>query len=466
MKRSVLGLALCVIAILAGCWPERVVWSPNGEHAAMLWGDGLYLCNGEGKLFRPLAGAWSTVAWLPDSLHCLAVTVVEARRWEQIEPLLSEERRKELIALAKAFRDEILTSYEGDLGRLKTIQGMEAQKMSAIKIYLRDRDSDGLPEKLGDRWQEFLDAHCETSGVVLLNVTDEGFVPGPRVTASFESIMALRVSPNGEAFAYTENDEWRKRPNSDAMRLRLFVAPTDGSSAPRLVAEPAGLYADWWPAGESLVYFTSPAGDDGDDLRLGTLTRRRVCDADGKLLAELGGTEDLAGLLFAPLNAKVRCLRDGRILFASMELNLPGTTRDMPERWSLFSVDPSRQATVTRVLPRQSENDLPEMVYLFEVSPDETRVAIVGDKGRVAVVTLATGEVQMVQSLEEKSEGPGLHFHTVPKWRSSDELCFAVPAGSEHGSPDRAEIVLWSAEKGYRCISKDWPDAARKGFLD
>ena len=131
-----------------------------------------------------------------------------------------------------------------------------------------------------------------------------------------------------------------------------------------------------------------------------------------------------AGLLYAPLNAKVRCLADGRILFASTEVTLPAATRDMPQRWSLFSLDPSKRATVSRVLARQSEIDLPDMAYLFEVSPDETRAAVVGDKGRVAVVTLATGDVRMVQPMESASEGHGLKFKTVPKWRSNEELCF------------------------------------------
>ncbi len=469
MKRVVFGVGIVAMLLVAGCWPERVVWSPDGQYAAVIggegddgWGDGLYLCDAQGNLSAPAPTEGDIIAvdWFPDSERCVAVVSGKLRTWAEIEPLLSEEEKERLVSLSEAFRQDILASYEGDLGRLQSVKGFDSETLLTMKIYLRDHKDAKLVEKLGERWKEFEEASCEGWLLQVLAVKEGGLNVGAMVARSSDEIVTVRVSPEGKAVAYTRGkpDKWHEE------GLALYVAAADGSGREELVADFVGMYPDWSANGQELVYEACESAPLADDAGLGTIVMRRVCGSDGGMLEEFQGTRELAGVVFDVLGSKVRCLQDGRILFSSYEVHLPTTDQDMPERASLFAVDPERQATVTRVLPRSAEAQVGGMTGLFEVSPDGDKVAIVGEKGKVWVVTLATGEVLTVQPDEEKVSGD-VEFRTVPKWRSADELCFAVPPGSPHGSPDRAEIVLWSP-KGYRCISKDWPESVTRGFLD
>jgi hypothetical protein len=171
-------------------------------------------------------------------------------------------------------------------------------------------------------------------------------------------------------------------------------------------------------------------------------------------------TESLAGLFYDSF-LEVRCLRDGRIVFSTLEVHLPCTAADMPRHISLFAVDPKKQPTVTRIMSRTAENGLGDWeAYVFEFSPDETRICLGDSEGRTAIYDLATGEVQTLQPEKFRDSR-----FICPTWRSNDELCFAVPPGSKWGSPNRAEIVLWSSPDTVRCISKDWPDSVVKDVL-
>jgi hypothetical protein len=73
------------------------------------------------------------------------------------------------------------------------------------------------------------------------------------------------------------------------------------------------------------------------------------------------------------------------------------------------------------------------------------------------VVELESGHTSVLQPREFAGDGYGPTAKCAPAWRSADELCFVEPAGTDLGSPDRPEIVLWSNTR-QRCISKDWPD--------
>jgi len=467
VKRFLIAIGLTGVVLIAGCFPERVVWAPNGEYAAVVGGDGLYLCDGEGNLAGPAEPARNlpdemvVVAWFPDSQRCLAIVETEVRTWAELEQSLSEEQKNELVSLANAFREDILASYQGDLGRMKTVRGMENDKILSLKIYLRDHPDEKLVEKLGDRWKEFEDASRSGSAIQVFRVENGRLKAGPVIVESLGTIVTLRISPIGKSAAYVQISPASKEVTS------LYVVPTDGSAGARMVARMASGYPDWTRDGQALVYLAPLAAHWEDNwAMIGSLVRRRVCDRDGALLPDFSGEQELAGLIPCAYS-KVRCLEDGRILFSSAEFHLPATSQDMPEQTTIFSVDPARRATVARAVPSEAAASLPSIADIFEVSPDGTRVAIASERGEVSVLTLATGHVVHVQPDQEP--GPhdyGLYIRTMPNWRSKDELCFAAPPHTSHGSPDSAEIVLWSEKDGYRCISKNWPESVRKGFLE
>jgi hypothetical protein len=102
----------------------------------------------------------------------------------------------------------------------------------------------------------------------------------------------------------------------------------------------------------------------------------------------------------------------------------------------------------------------------YEPSPDGRYVSIPSKDGRVFVLELRTGKVTEVQTLAEPCSNNDINLRTVLVWRNRDELCFAVPPGSDMGSPKRTEMVLYSIKENKgRCISKNWPDEAVKNFL-
>src|SRR5207247_661675 len=113
----------------------------------------------------------------------------------------------------------------------------------------------------------------------------------------------------------------------------------------------------------------------------------------------------------------------------------------------LFALDPERQPGVVRLISRQVETALPKGLYLgaFELSPDEKRVAILGmeeNKGRIAVLTLASGDIE-----EVVKDAPEIEAQ-VPAWRTADEVSFLAPAKTPGGSPDRDAIVIHSTAGG------------------
>jgi hypothetical protein len=264
-----------------------------------------------------------------------------------------------------------------------------------------------------------------------------------------EKIENIRVAPGDRAIAFTTD----LAPGNDK-ECRLLVARVDIGGA-TTVAERTAFFPDWTPDCRSLVYVQAAQGGAKEDLRLGTLMRRAVLDEhDGIKIQK--DSEELAGLLFSNA-ARVRCLRDGRIMFNAVEFSLPVTNKDVEaEREKLFVLDPARQSTLVRVIPRGEEENMPKNLTFFELSPDEQRVLVGGFEGEVSLLTIATGDVGRLQ----KAGDYGLM--AAPVWRNNDEITYAKRNPVENGKqPARqAEIVLQeiSPAKGDHetVLSKDW----------
>jgi hypothetical protein len=276
------------------------------------------------------------------------------------------------------------------------------------------------------------------------------------IWSSVDAFEWPRVSPTGSA-ALVLSPARRDQDVRD-----LLVVGLNEPGAPRLVAENVALFPDWTPDGRGVVYASTAALlKEGDDtLRLGTISRRTVCGTDGALLPEFEGAEELAGIVFQK-EVRVRCLKDGRILFVSVELQIPCTSQDMPQRAGLFSINPAQQPVVVRVIPRQAELTLPDALYLFELSPDEQYVAVPGGNGRLALLQLATGEVW-----ELVHEGESDSLRTQPAWRSPDELTYVAGKDDE----GRAGVIMATLDFGTRnletrILSADWPREVVTGFL-
>lgn len=235
----------------------------------------------------------------------------------------------------------------------------------------------------------------------------------------------------------------------------LLVVPCDGSSAPAVVAERASVYPDWSPDGRALVYF-EPSGppEREDELGLGTLVRRGVADDRGRIEID-EEPRYLAGTLHSALD-RVRCLRDGSVLFSSAEVHLPLVVGEAAtQREQLYLLDASRQGGLVRLIPQERREELPRHLSFFEVSPDESQVLFGTLEGDVHVLSLGTGEVEAVQSA--RGERPE-EMQTAPVWRGPGEFSYLkrLPAESAEGR-SRPVVALWRNGQEV-LLSEGWSD--------
>src|SRR5687768_9460721 len=158
MKRTLMAAGVLLIGLIAGCDPEAmVVWAPDGKKAAVLGKDGMYLCDGEGKLSKLLIPRAVKAAWFADSQRVLAVVGQEKGRWNDLEPYIGDAGRKKAVATAQRLKDELLR-HEGQLEQLweRLIKTAPAEELYAGFLYLREGDQAELLKKHGDEWKKVL----------------------------------------------------------------------------------------------------------------------------------------------------------------------------------------------------------------------------------------------------------------------------------------------------------------------
>jgi hypothetical protein len=106
-----------------------------------------------------------------------------------------------------------------------------------------------------------------------------------------------------------------------------------------------------------------------------------------------------------------------------------------------------------RLIPRKQEQNLPQSLAFFEVSPDEKQVLFGGLGGEVAVLTLASGEVEQIQASLAKQTLQG-----QPVWRKAGEFSYTrrMPRKDGQAPARKAEVMLRSSGKD-RLLSESWP---------
>jgi hypothetical protein len=484
MKRSprpllLLALALAVLtAALPGCVPERVAWSPDGSRAAVIASDGLRLCDPNGKLSEPLIpGQILRVAWLPDGKHLALARTLSLPTWNDIAKL-NLGITNDIADNAKAARAKFVAAA-GDEAALSNADNPRAQDTARLTaIYLRDNDP-SLKKDLAANWEKIADLSYDIPVAELYDLS----APEPKKQATLlyaplDWSLELRPSPSGAAVAITL---W----NANAgIAYTLLSATNFGPDDDVLFLGESCAYPDWSPDGKSLLFVqppsrpadrnaatahhglsvTLPAPAKSADVRFGTLVRQTVIAPDGKLIqqnSKLPAEEDLAGLIYEPMG-RVRSAKDGRIFFTSRDVQLPATPADLPTAQSLFFIHPGKQATVSRAAPRSVEASLGNQLSLFELSPDAAFIAVPSDHGQVSVLTLATGDVQRVQPLEDRTGGDWT-LQSIPSWRSPSELTFVRPV--KEGSPEREVFLHSLTDNTEKNLSATWPAPARDGWL-
>ncbi len=453
-------LSLCLIAAAAlcssaCCLPEaKVQWSPDGRWAAVLAPDGLYLSDADGALSPLVAPGVRAAAWTPDSKRLIVLRVIDVPTWKEAKTLLDEAQVRDVIARARLLKQEVMW-HEGPFDKFdpKGLTEVSGAQAALMLLYLRDEDPAGLAEKLGEHWDDIKKATAPVTVIEAGDVAGGAVKFQPPAARTFVGLTSIRLSPSGRLAACVGAPAAEKAEDPS-----LWVVSVAGGPL-REVADRVSQHPDWSADGQFVVYGRAAGSKAGgnENLRLGTISRRQVADAGGALLTDFGKAEDLAGLLFHD-TLIVRCLGDGRILFYSGAVQLPCTAADLPQRAELFALQTKGPVAVGRVIAKGAQEGQPEGGRWFQVSPDQKRVLIQTPKG-ISIVSLADGRVESTIAESPKD------LLNLPVWRTSDEVCLAVSAGSKIGSAARSEIVLWSA-KGTKVLSKSWPDKIVKDMLD
>jgi hypothetical protein len=415
---------------------DRLRWSPDGKRAAVIAEDGLRFCDAQGNLSGLLLANIVDLAWFSDSRQFVLVKTEQIPDWRAAEPLLKPERAAAIVAEANALWPIIEKSKPAE------IPWSNRDESALIGLYLWSQHADFLQKAYGQKGREASEA--TRYELILARVEGNEITLGKVLHAGVEPVESLRVRRDDGALAFATAKRGRKVP-SRLLAARMGADPT-------VVAEGTLNECDWTPDGRGLVYARRPPEEFGEEVGLGVICRRRIFDDRG-LLDVLGKEEELAGILFTG-QTQVRCLRDGRILFNAAEVTLPATLHDVGSlQEGLFVIDAGRQATLTRLIPRGAEKDLPDNLHLFRLSPDESQVAI-ADRSAVRLLTLATGEVEKIQEAGEYG------MDAVPAWRPTGELTYARrnPLAEGKVPVRKAEIVLRKAGQE-TVLSQSWPDA-------
>lgn len=439
------SVTITALLLLSGCLYEHVVWSPDGNHAAVISGDNLFLSDSTGKLTSALVSNVGAVAWFGDSERLVLWRTREVRDWATVSNALGQARAEAVTAQAEAIWRQFQAGSPWSVASMNL-----GDKADLVKVCLRERHGTELKIKLDSgEWKDLESKKVDLSDVVLARLEGDSVRIGATLHEDLGKIWDLRPSPQGTFIAFTAE----MKPEADD--LRLVVVPSDGSTGAVVVASHTAAYPDWSTDGRSLVYVeaSDPTGDKKDVGSLGVLSRRTVLDAEGRIKLE-EKPQYLAGGMFNGLT-RVRCLRDGRILFNAAEIALPISAADYGgQREQLFALDPARQATLVRLIPRQHESDLPEALVYFEVSPDEQQVLFGGDKMQVCLLTVSNGQVNVVQPAGSNNDMQGL-----PVWRKAGEFTYMkrIEPSESNAAPRKVEIVLRRGDEE-TVLSKTWPD--------
>ena len=470
MKRWRLIPWILAAVIVAGCVPTRYSWSPDGKWMTVITPDGLRLADAAGNLLPQTIPGVSVATWFPDSKRLLVSREIKVASWAEMTKYLTTQEIESITRAAEHTADDIMKydwtaqgsndwkNFENWAIARDQEAGLDTKALSgdldvAVGLYVRDHANAALRQKLpAERWQELQEMTESVNCIEIHAVDSLDPTSSTLVTILRKGVHDLRVSPTGGAVLVTteSNDSNEKHGSS----LWYFVLGPDGGNG--VLSDRAAWYADWSPDGRDVVYIRSAQATVEDAGSLGSLSRQRVIGDDGKFIKNPNGPEDLAGVVYSELS-RVRCLKDGRIIFASVDVTLPSAAKDMPQQPELFSLTPSETPMVSRLMPEQSSEQIGDVAQFFEVSPDGQNVSIPDKTGTVDVVDLRSGDVTAVQDKPVPVKDPnGDHTPTllsIPQWRSDDELTFVAPGANSHPS-----VVLWSLSKNAgKALSTTWP---------
>ncbi|MCF7837645.1 MAG: hypothetical protein K9N49_03360 [Candidatus Marinimicrobia bacterium] len=451
---NALGLAL---ALSGGCQlEERLAWSPDGSVAAVRTGADLRLATPDGVLSEPIATDVAAMAWLPDGSGLALHRTVTVLSWSDVVSLVPRSETRLIEILARGLPELIEAGLEltgGDLEALTTQylkpMGLLELPLAESLLYLHDNQPEDWQRLL--EWahapDDAADAPAERDDqprvvvheIAILPITAKGAAGEPTVIErTLQRLAQPKPSPVAPVVAYLRNDE-------------LILAPLHGTATTYTpVAERVSGSFAWSADGRSLAFARRHSEKwESSGLNVASIERRTVLDENGAV--QLKDRELLAVSLFAFL-PRVRCLPDGRILFAGHQGNLPATPADAREA-RFYLVGPDGIAPVPT-----PPGALPTDLSSFTLAPDGRRLAVAeAGSDALAVVDLASGTVELI------APARGARSRTLPAWRANGDLYYAALADAD--TPQPVWMRRSAADGTHEAFSATWPADLNRALL-
>ena len=462
MKKHIVSLAATAITLfLTGCLPEDFIWwSPDGQTAAIRTSEGLRLSDASGKLSEVvLPGEIQSTTWLPDNSGLVVSRSWKVKAWAAAEKLLPSEEAAATLQLARAIPDLLkaaLTASGGSWEKMEDkflkplglaeSQALEPAWYCALNLY-RPQILSVLASFTNSAALQAELLSSETNGLSIHELTFLSMGKGR--TAGEPRTLIRSLYPASDPIVSPGNSALAFRTAAGALKCMTLDGKTSTD-----VADENVVSAVWSADGRALIYVLKSKED-----KVGELRSRTVMTVTGELLQAPPQAQTLAMAAFignAP--PRLAMLPDGRLLFPCVPVTLPAQAAHIHLQSQFFLVDPARP-DVAPAPVQLTEGSLPEDLSAFALSPDGRFVAVV-ESGTdvVAVLELATGKVQIISPPHA-----GWKSRMTPAWRNANELTFAALPSAMAARP---ELNLWKSDAPVRVLSKQWPDAVVKPWLE
>ncbi len=490
-------LVLTASVSMAGLPTKRVVWSPDGRMAAVLGGDGLRLCDDNGKLSKVVAINVDAADWMPDSSHLIVAHTIKVKTWKELEPLIPTMRKLDLQDDATRFLRSIspvpsiwtstqptskpAISRDGGLRRMmrrNALRGASFEQQTQMELlYLLQKYEHVLADVAGVQWKEIKSRIAARITAFALVTVDpkSGRTDIKTIGKSLDKAVELSIAPGGKVFAWSSVGYGTY--GVKTYDRRVSVMSTDGANSHTLGMAQSTIA--WGPEGRTLYSIEAP--EESMPMRVGLVVRDKVCGANGKLLKRPQGNS-LVYLLIRRSALNIGTTPDGGVIFPSIPASMPGTTfADKGGKQYIHAVDRLFLYVHSRNVNEQLLPDRPyekiRVIDRFQVSPDGKKLLVIAHS-HLAVIWIETGNLLGIvgQTLGiEARNAPGTLFNRMtPVWRGNDEICFAATYYGE-GASKNPEVVLCQLPgkpKGVKAedlkttiISRKWPKSVRTKFL-
>ncbi|HEY7288546.1 MAG TPA: hypothetical protein VH583_01830 [Vicinamibacterales bacterium] len=425
-------------------WPDDLIWSPDGKHAAVLR-LGFRVSDADGNLSAQLDDRVYRVAWL-DSERVVLARTRTVGTFADVAAAVGRERTRAIVAQAEHAwtHSRFATPDASDFPDVR----IEVPE-KVLLLYLREHYGDVLREQSGEDWGQVEHTTADLHQLIVARVVGDRLELGTKLSEDVLPIKAIRPAPDRRSVAFvTRNEEtWF----DDTARIHLV--PIDVLAQPRLVAENTGDFLDWSLDSRALLYF-SESGSDPNIGRFGCLERRAVIDASG----QIGQTnESLARCLSYVIfdrSSRAFSLPDGRVVFESMNVELPRELGGPNRLFTLTREPDKRHTSFDRfpVLPFISTDvlDRDQSIAFFDVSPDRMRVLFGTRTGDIRLLTLEDGRTELLPLGLHRAEGYVTRDLPQAVWSGPDAFTYLKRVGT------RNEFILRRGSTE-TVLSRNWP---------